>query len=69
MQDAAAGVAWFAGGIHYWAQSSILPLARVGSGVYREMHSFIVGVGESYCRKSQAQCDECPLQKFLLRSK
>jgi endonuclease-3 related protein len=36
--------------------------------VYNEMHGLIVGVGKNYCRKSQAQCDECPLQKFLPRS-
>jgi endonuclease III related protein len=36
--------------------------------VYNEMHGLIVGVGKSYCRKSQARCDECPLQKFLPRS-
>jgi endonuclease-3 related protein len=35
--------------------------------VYNEMHGLIVGVGKNYCRKSQAQCDECPLQKFLPR--
>ncbi len=33
--------------------------------MYNEMHGLIVGVGKSYCRKSQAQCDGCPLQKFL----
>jgi endonuclease-3 related protein len=37
--------------------------------VYNEMHGFIVGVGKNYCRKSQARCDDCPLQKFLPRSK
>jgi endonuclease-3 related protein len=36
--------------------------------VYNEMHGLIVGVGKSYCRKSQARCDECPLQKFLPRA-
>jgi endonuclease III related protein len=41
------------------------PLAQV----YNEMHGLIVGVGKNYCRKSQARCDECPLQKFLPRSK
>lgn len=35
--------------------------------VYNEMHGLIVGVGKNYCRKSQARCDECPLQKFLPR--
>ena len=33
--------------------------------VYNEMHGLIVGVGKNYCRKSQARCDGCPLQKFL----
>jgi len=36
--------------------------------IYNEMHGLIVGVGKNYCRKSQARCDECPLQKFLPRS-
>jgi endonuclease-3 related protein len=36
--------------------------------VYNEMHGLIVRVGKNYCRKSQARCDECPLQKFLPRS-
>jgi endonuclease III related protein len=33
--------------------------------VLNEMHGLIVGVGKHYCLKSQAQCDQCPLQKFL----
>ena len=37
--------------------------------VYNEMHGLIVGVGKNYCRKSQARCDECPLQRFLPPSK
>jgi endonuclease III related protein len=37
--------------------------------VYNEMHGLIVGVGKNYCRKSQARCDECPLQRFLPGSK
>ena len=37
------------------------PLAQV----YNEMHGLIVGVGKNYCKKSQALCDGCPLQKFL----
>ncbi len=37
--------------------------------VYNEMHGLIVGVGKNYCRKSLARCDECPLQRFLPRSK
>jgi endonuclease III related protein len=37
--------------------------------IYNEMHGLLVGVGKSHCRKSQAQCDECPLQRFLPRAK
>jgi endonuclease-3 related protein len=33
--------------------------------VYHEMHGLIVGVGKNYCKKSQPQCDGCPLQIFL----
>lgn len=33
--------------------------------VFNEMHGLIVGVGKSYCKKSQPECDRCPLQKFL----
>jgi len=36
--------------------------------VYNEMHGLIVGVGKNYCRKSQARCEECPLQKFMPQS-
>jgi endonuclease III related protein len=32
---------------------------------YNELHGLIVGVGKSYCLKSQPKCDGCPLQKFL----
>ena len=32
--------------------------------VYNEMHGLIVGVGKYYCRKSQPECDGCPLQRF-----
>jgi endonuclease-3 related protein len=37
--------------------------------VYNEMHGLIVGVGKDFCRKSQPNCDECPLQRFLPRRK
>jgi endonuclease III related protein len=37
--------------------------------IYNEMHGLIVGAGKNHCRKSQAQCDGCPLQKFLPRLK
>ena len=36
--------------------------------VYNEMHGLIVGVGKNYCRKSQARCEECPLQNFMPQS-
>jgi endonuclease III related protein len=37
--------------------------------VFNEMHGLIVGVGKTYCLKSQPQCEQCPLQKFLPRAK
>jgi endonuclease III related protein len=33
--------------------------------VYNEMHGLIVGVGKHYCKKSNPQCEGCPLQPFL----
>jgi endonuclease-3 related protein len=33
--------------------------------LFNEMHGLIVGVGRTYCLKSQSQCEQCPLQKFL----
>ncbi len=33
--------------------------------VFNEMHGLIVGVGKTYCLKSQTRCEQCPLQKFL----
>ncbi len=36
---------------------------------FNEMHGLIVGVGKTYCLKSQPQCEQCPLQKFLPRAK
>jgi len=32
---------------------------------FNEMHGLIVGVGKNYCKKSQTNCEQCPLQKFL----
>jgi endo-1,4-beta-xylanase len=32
---------------------------------FNEMHGLIVGVGKTYCLKSQPRCDDCPLRKFL----
>jgi endonuclease III related protein len=33
--------------------------------VFNEMHGLIVGVGKNFCKKSQPECERCPLQKFL----
>lgn len=37
--------------------------------VFNEMHGLIVGVGKTYCLKSQPRCERCPLQKFLPHAK
>ena len=37
--------------------------------VFNEMHGLIVGVGKTYCLKSQPQCVRCPLQEFLPEAK
>ena len=37
--------------------------------VFNEMHGLIVGVGKNYCLKSQPQCEQCPLRKFLPEAK
>ena len=36
--------------------------------VFNEMHGLIVGVGKNFCKKSQPECERCPLQKFLPRA-
>ena len=36
---------------------------------YNEMHALIVRVGKNHCLKVQAQCNLCPLQKFLPNEK
>ena len=33
--------------------------------VLNEMHALIVGVGKNYCKKSQPECEQCPLKVFL----
>ena len=33
--------------------------------VFNEMHGLIVGIGKNYCKKSQTDCERCPLSKFL----
>jgi endonuclease III related protein len=37
--------------------------------MFNEMHGLVVGVGKTYCLKSQPQCEQCPLQKFLPEAK
>jgi endonuclease-3 related protein len=37
--------------------------------IFNDMHGLIVGVGKHYCLKSQARCEQCPLQKFLPAAK
>jgi hypothetical protein len=58
----------FPGAAHPPSAMSTAKGTALGQG-YNEMNGLIVGVGKNYCRKSQARCDECPLQKFLPRSK
>jgi endonuclease III related protein len=50
--------------------SAVSTAARTAlAQVYNEMHGLIVRVGKHYCRKSQPECDGCPLQRFLPRVK
>ena len=46
---------------------SRMSLARRSSlaQTFNEMHGLIVGVGKSYCLKSEAKCDDCPLRGLL----
>ena len=37
--------------------------------VFNEMRGLFVGVGKTYCLKSQPRCEQCPLQKFLPHAK
>jgi endonuclease-3 related protein len=37
--------------------------------VFNEMHGLIVGVGKNFCKKSQPQCEQCPLKMFLPKAK
>jgi endonuclease-3 related protein len=37
--------------------------------IYNEMHGLIVRAGKNYCKKSQPDCDGCPLQPYLPRLK
>ncbi len=33
--------------------------------LFNEMHGLIVAVGKNFCKRSQPECERCPLQKFL----
>jgi endonuclease III related protein len=33
--------------------------------LFNEMHGLIVGVGKQYCKKSQPDCERCPLRTYL----
>ncbi len=37
--------------------------------LFNEMHGLIVGVGKNYCKKSQPDCEQCPLRAFLPAAK
>ncbi len=37
--------------------------------LFNEMHGLIVGVGKNYCKKSQPDCEQCPLRPFLPAAK
>jgi endonuclease-3 related protein len=36
---------------------------------FNDMHGLIVRVGKNYCLKSQPRCEQCPLQKYLPKTK
>ncbi len=52
------------GAAHSPSRASRLPRSPLAQA-YNEMHALIVGVGKDFCKKSQPQCDGCPLQRFL----
>ncbi len=33
--------------------------------IYNEMHGLLVGIGKNYCRKTDPQCKQCPLRRYL----
>jgi Uncharacterized protein related to Endonuclease III len=36
---------------------------------FNDMHGLLVRVGKNYCLKSQPRCEQCPLQKYLPKTK
>jgi endonuclease III related protein len=66
-QDAASWVrAVFPSSFHAHRPS---PMSRVGRSplaqIYNDMHGLMVTAAKHYCLKSKAQCECCPLRKFL----
>ncbi len=57
-------VAGPAGSCHTPSRMSIAQ-RTASAQVLNEMHGLIVGVGKNFCKKSQPECERCPLQKFL----
>jgi endonuclease-3 related protein len=75
-RTAAAGIQAGAAETAVGPRGSSHPPSRVSTAertalvqVFNEMHGLIVGVGKTYCLKSQPQCDQCPMQKFLPEAK
>ncbi|MBZ5667621.1 MAG: endonuclease III domain-containing protein [Acidobacteriia bacterium] len=66
--DGAAALAGPRGSCHRPSRVSTAPRPALAQ-VFNEMHGLIVGVGKTYCLKSQSRCDQCPLQKFLPEAK
>src|SRR5438874_6643129 len=52
------------GASHSPSRMSLRTRAQLAQ-VYNEMHGLIVGVGKTYCLKSNPKCDECPLKHLL----
>jgi endonuclease III related protein len=35
------------------------------AAAYNELHALFVQVGKNWCRRSEALCSACPLERFL----
>lgn len=57
-------VSGFPGSAHAPSPMSTAPRTAVAQ-VYNDMHGLIVGVGKFHCKKSNPDCDVCPLKPFL----
>ena len=49
---------------HEPSRMSLAPRSQLAQ-IYNDMHGLLVAVGKHYCLKAKAQCEGCPLQKFL----